>query len=72
MYDDILVVDKPQGLTVHPPQPNYHATLVNALIHMKKELYDSEAYRPGVVHRLDKETSGVMVLAKKREAYKVL
>ena len=62
--NDILVVDKPAGISTHPPQPGFHDTLVNALVYMKKELSEVSPYRPGVVHRLDKETSGVMVLAK--------
>ncbi len=62
--EDLLVIDKPGGLTVHPPQHSVDDTLVNALIYMKKELSGINAYRPGVVHRLDKETSGVMVFAK--------
>ena len=62
--DDIVVVDKPSGLTVHPPQYDYYKTLVNALIFLKKDLSSLDTLRPGVVHRLDKETSGVMVLAK--------
>lgn len=61
---DLLVIDKPGGISVHPPQVEASNTLVNALIYMKKELSGINAYRPGVVHRLDKETSGVMVLAK--------
>jgi len=71
IYEDnnIIVVDKPSGLVVHPPQENYHETLVNALIHMKKELSTVNDLRRGVVHRLDKETSGVMVLAKNNAAH---
>lgn len=67
--DDIIVVDKPIDLVVHPPQLNYHKTLVNALMFAKKKLYIRNPLRPGVVHRLDKETSGVMVLAKTDSAY---
>lgn len=67
---DIMVVDKPSGLVVHPPQADYHKTLVNALLYSKKMLSPSEnPLRPGVVHRLDKETSGVMVLAKNTHSY---
>ncbi|MBU1121483.1 MAG: RluA family pseudouridine synthase [Candidatus Omnitrophota bacterium] len=67
--DDILIINKPHNLVVHPPQPGINTTLVNALIYMKKELSDLTPLRPGVVHRLDKETSGVMVLAKNNSAY---
>jgi len=70
---DILVIDKPPGLVVHPPQEGHHKTLVNALIYLKKELsLSGNALRPGVVHRLDKETSGVMVLAKNEHSYNSL
>lgn len=61
---DLLVINKPTGLTVHPPQESVQDTLVNALLYMKKELSSVNVYRPGVVHRLDKETSGCLVLAK--------
>ncbi|MFH1503959.1 MAG: RluA family pseudouridine synthase [Candidatus Omnitrophota bacterium] len=66
---DILVVDKPSGLVVHPPQKHYHKTLINALLYLKKELSSLDPLRPGVVHRLDKETSGVIVLAKNNESH---
>ncbi len=70
---DIIVIDKPPGLVVHPPQEGCHKTLVNALVYLKKELSSSaNALRPGVVHRLDKETSGVMVLAKNEHSYNSL
>jgi 23S rRNA pseudouridine1911/1915/1917 synthase len=62
--EDIIVVDKPQGLIVHPHKKDSHQSLVNALIYMKKKLSSINPLRRGVVHRLDKETSGVMVLAK--------
>jgi len=62
--DDIVIVNKQTGLVVHPPQKNYRKTLVNALLYLKKDLSNKNSLRPGVVHRLDKETSGVMVLAK--------
>jgi len=67
--EDIIVVNKPRGLVVHPPNPNYQKTLINALIHMGKKLSDINPLRKGVVHRLDKETSGVLVLAKKNEVH---
>ena len=70
---DIIVIDKPPGLIVHPPQEGHDKTLVNALIYLKKELSPClSALRPGVVHRLDKETSGVMVLAKNEYSYSSL
>ncbi|UCG35769.1 MAG: RluA family pseudouridine synthase [Candidatus Omnitrophota bacterium] len=67
--NDIIVVDKPSGLVVHPPHPGYVETLVNALTFMKKELSTVDISRRGVVHRLDKETSGVMILAKNNESH---
>ena len=67
--DDVIVVNKPSGITVHPPHAGCANTLVNALIYMKKELAPVSPLRPGVVHRLDNETSGVMVLAKNSRSY---
>lgn len=67
--EDVLLVDKPSGLTVHPPQRGYVETLVNALVYMEKRLSDVNPLRPGVVHRLDKDTSGVMVLAKNNKSH---
>lgn len=69
---DIIVVDKPTGLVVHPPQAAYYKTLVNALIYLGKDLAKTSDLRPGVVHRLDKETSGVMVLAKNEQSHQGL
>ncbi|MBU2044134.1 MAG: RluA family pseudouridine synthase [Candidatus Omnitrophica bacterium] len=69
---DIIIVDKPTGLVVHPPQEGYYKTLVNALMYLGKDLAVVNPLRPGVVHRLDKETSGVMVLAKNQSSYKNL
>lgn len=62
--EDILIVDKPAELVVHPLHKDYDKTLVNALLYMKKELSTINVLRRGIVHRLDKATSGVMVLAK--------
>ncbi|MDD5006110.1 MAG: RluA family pseudouridine synthase [Candidatus Omnitrophica bacterium] len=61
---DLLVVNKPAGMVVHPGAGNAESTLVNALLHHTKELSDINPQRPGIVHRLDKETSGIMVVAK--------
>lgn len=70
---DILVVDKPSGMVTHPTDHggNVTGTLVNALLHHCGKL-PGEEYRAGLVHRLDKETSGVMVAAKTDEARKNL
>ena len=63
---DILIVNKPAGMVVHPGAGNHNNTLVNALIHKyKKKLSDVNGNtRPGIVHRIDKETSGLLVVAK--------
>ncbi len=67
--DDILVVDKPAGLTVHPAPGHPSHTLVNAILAHFPHLTDiSDSLRPGIVHRLDKDTSGVMLVAKTRAA----
>ena len=62
--EDLLVVNKPSGLVVHPGAGNLSSTLVNALLHHTKELSDISPQRPGIVHRLDKDTSGLIVIAK--------
>jgi len=69
---DILVLEKPQGLVVHPARPQQQQSLVNALIALNKPLYASHWLRPGIVHRLDKDTSGVMVVAKNRKSFENL
>jgi 23S rRNA pseudouridine1911/1915/1917 synthase len=67
--DDLLVVDKPAGLTVHPAPGHPEHTLVNAILSHYPHLADIGAsLRPGIVHRLDKDTSGVMLVAKNRVA----
>ncbi len=64
VYEDdaILVIDKPAGLVVHPGSGNWQGTLLNALLHHAPQLADVP--RAGIVHRLDKDTSGLMVVAK--------
>jgi len=64
--DQLVIINKPPGLVVHPGHGNYTGTLVNALAHYFKELplFNSEDPRPGLVHRIDKDTSGLMVVAK--------
>ena len=67
--DDLLVIDKPAGLTVHPAPGHPEHTLVNAILAHFPHLADiSDSLRPGIVHRLDKDTSGVMLVAKNRAA----
>jgi 23S rRNA pseudouridine1911/1915/1917 synthase len=71
--DDVLVVDKPAGLTVHPAPGHPEHTLVNALLGHLPELSSSDdPVRPGIVHRLDKDTSGLIVIAKNRRAHAAL
>jgi 23S rRNA pseudouridine1911/1915/1917 synthase len=65
--DHILVLDKPPGLVVHPAVGHRDGTLVNALLHRSKD-WAGPADRPGLVHRLDKDTSGVLVIAKTETA----
>ncbi len=62
--DDLIILDKPAGLVVHPAPGNYEHTLVNALLYRFKKLSDINPHRPGIVHRLDKDTSGIIVVAK--------
>ncbi|MDY0083963.1 MAG: RluA family pseudouridine synthase, partial [Ignavibacteriaceae bacterium] len=63
--DYLIVVNKPAGMVAHPAYANYTGTLVNALLHYSKSLSDvNEAGRPGIVHRIDKNTSGLLVVAK--------
>lgn len=68
---DIVVVNKPRGMVVHPAAGNYTGTLVNALLeHCSGSLSDINGIiRPGIVHRIDKDTSGVLVVAKNNEAH---
>ncbi|MDB9796122.1 RluA family pseudouridine synthase [Pelagibacteraceae bacterium] len=68
---DLLVVNKPAGMVVHPGAGNYKETLVNALIYKyKNKLSDINGItRPGIIHRIDKETSGLLVVAKNNKAH---
>ena len=67
---DLIVVDKPKGMVVHPAAGNLDGTLVNALLfHCKGSLSGiGGAIRPGIVHRIDKDTSGLLVVAKNDKA----
>jgi len=68
--DHIVVVNKPAGMVVYPSAGHSHGTLMNALLHHCKKLATvGGPLRPGVIHRLDKDTSGVMVIALNDEAY---
>ena len=68
--DDFAVINKPQGLVVHPAPGSLNHTLVNALMYHLKNLSDiNGVIRPGIVHRLDKDTSGLLVIAKNNAAH---
>lgn len=70
---DVIVVDKQQGMVVHPAPGNYTGTLVNALLYHCKDLSGINGVnRPGIVHRIDKDTSGVLVVAKNDKSHKFL
>ena len=66
VYEDtsLLVINKPPGIVVHPGHGNYSGTLLNGLIHYFKNLPSNKDGRPGLVHRIDKDTSGLLVIAK--------
>jgi len=66
--NDLLVVNKPAGMVVHPGHGNYSGTLINALIHRFDNLPNNSSDRPGLVHRIDKDTSGLLVVAKTEQA----
>lgn len=70
---DVIVVNKPQGMVVHPSAGHPDHTLVNALLYHTKDLASSpEGFRPGIVHRIDKDTSGLLMVAKNTKARKSL
>ena len=70
VYEDnaLLVVNKPAGLVVHPGHGNYSGTLINGLLHHFGQLPKNSNDRPGLVHRIDKDTSGLLVVAKTENA----
>jgi 23S rRNA pseudouridine1911/1915/1917 synthase len=71
--DSLVVIDKPAGLVVHPGAGRRHGTLVNALLHHCRDLSGiGGRLRPGIVHRLDRDTSGVLVVAKNDQAHRSL
>ena len=73
--DSLIVVNKPSGMVVHPSKGHYSGTLVNALLYHSNSLSDStseEIYRPGLVHRIDKDTSGLLVIAKNNDVHQKL
>lgn len=67
--NDVIVVNKPQGMVVHPAAGHPDHTLVNALLYHTRDLASSpEGFRPGIVHRIDKDTSGLLMIAKNAKA----
>ena len=71
--NDIIVVDKPSGLVVHPGNGNINNTLVNGLMYHTKNLSDINGdERPGIVHRIDKDTSGLLLVAKNNKTHAIL
>lgn len=72
--DDIIVINKPSGMVVHPAPGNYTGTLVNALLYHCRDSLSGigGVMRPGIVHRIDKDTSGLLVVAKNDFAHKAL
>ena len=71
--DYLMVINKPSGLTVHPGSGNSDNTLVNGLMYYTKNLSNiGEEFRPGIVHRLDKDTSGLMLVAKENKTHELL
>ena len=71
---DIIVINKPKGMVVHPAPGNYSGTLVNALLYHCRDSLSGigGVMRPGIVHRIDKDTSGLLVVAKNDEAHTAL
>ncbi len=71
--DDVLVVNKPKGMVVHPAAGNYSGTLVNAVLYHCSNLSSiNGVIRPGIVHRIDKDTSGLLMIAKNDKAHREL
>ncbi|PIV57948.1 MAG: RNA pseudouridine synthase [Bacteroidetes bacterium CG02_land_8_20_14_3_00_31_25] len=72
--DDLILINKPAGMVVHPAKGNYTGTLVNALLWYFKDLplFNKKTVRPGLVHRIDKDTSGLLVIAKTEIAHSIL
>lgn len=72
--DDVIIVNKPQGMVVHPAPGNYEGTLVNAILyHCKGNLSSiNGVIRPGIVHRIDKDTSGILMIAKNNNSHNCL
>ena len=75
VYEDeyLMVLNKPSGLVVHPGNGNYNNTLVNGLMYYTKNLSNiGGEFRPGIVHRIDKDTSGLLLIAKTNQVHEIL
>ena len=74
VYEDeyLMVINKDSGVVVHPGAGNSNDTLVNGLLYYNKTLSKGEEFRPGIVHRLDKDTSGLVIVAKDDKAHELL
>ena len=71
--NDVIVVNKPNGMVVHPAIGNNHGTLVNALLFHSKNLSDVNGeFRPGIVHRIDADTTGLLMVAKNNKSHEIL
>lgn len=71
--DDVMVINKKSGVVVHPAPGNYSGTLVNGLMYLSKDLsHVNGEFRPGIVHRIDKYTSGLLIVAKNDKAHRIL
>ena len=71
--DDVIVVNKPNGMVVHPAIGNNHGTLVNALLYYSKNLSNINGeFRPGIVHRIDAYTTGLLMVAKNNKSHEIL
>lgn len=69
---DVLVIDKPAGMVVHPAPGHERGTVVNAVLHHAPDVHINGSIRPGIVHRLDKDTSGLLIIAKNERAMAAL
>ena len=69
--EDLLIINKPAGIIMHPGAGNYDKTIVNALMHYDRDSLSTigDELRPGIVHRIDKDTSGLVVIAKNNETH---
>ena len=70
--DNVIVINKPSGLVVHPGSGNKSGTLVNGLLSYTEDLSEIDESRPGIVHRIDKDTSGLLLISKNNKAHTIL